>query len=153
MGWLGPGARGTRSRGARPVPFLGARVGTRLGTSILFTRLGTTFLSANPLGTLGTRILGTSILGARLGTISVCDAVLRHGIRPDDFSYNSFISACKKGKELRLAVNVLDAMVRQGIKPDIVSYSALISACAKGQELRVAVNVCDAMQRQSVGHK
>ena len=38
-------------------------------------------------------------------------------------SHNALISACEKGKELRLSLGVFDAMLLEGIKPEVASYS------------------------------
>ena len=44
---------------------------------------------------------------------------------PDAITYNSFVSACEKGKQPGLALMVFGAMVQQGLVPNAITYSAL----------------------------
>jgi pentatricopeptide repeat protein len=54
------------------------------------------------------------------------------GIQPNDYSYNSVISACEKGRQPDIALSLLAQMKVECIRPNDYSYNSAITACEKG---------------------
>ena len=57
-------------------------------------------------------------------TYNACADMLLPAMTPNLVSYNAFIGACEKGREMHRALDVCAAMLRQAMRSDMVSYSA-----------------------------
>ena len=55
----------------------------------------------------------------------------KEGVQPNDYSYNSAISACEKGgaKYTDTALGLFHEMKKAGVNPDDVTYRAITQAC------------------------
>ncbi|KAJ6674233.1 ATPASE EXPRESSION PROTEIN 3 [Salix viminalis] len=83
--------------------------------------------------------------GARM----ISDLMKCRGVKPDSYTYGSFISGmCKEGK-LEEASGMLEKMKEIGLRPNAVTYNTLIDGyCNKGN-LEMAFGYKDKMVRDS----
>jgi len=72
------------------------------------------------------------------------------GNKSNVYCYNAAMSACRKGKRWKLALDILRNMKRDELHPDVISYSTAISACEKSGKVDEAVALLQEMKADNM---
>eukprot|EP00250_Pteridium_aquilinum_P018669 c24159_g1_i1 orf=627-2708(-) len=73
-----------------------------------------------------------------------------HGIRPDQYAWDTTLVACAMRVDPDLAVHVFEKMIEKGHQPNVLSYGALLTALEKGGLYEKAEQVWEHMKRLGV---
>ncbi|MCO5590439.1 hypothetical protein L7F22_044409 [Adiantum nelumboides] len=73
-----------------------------------------------------------------------------HGIKPDQYAWDTTLVACALKVDPDLAVYVFEKMIEKGHQPNVLSYGALLSTLEKGGLYERAVDVWKHMKRMRV---
>jgi len=68
------------------------------------------------------------------------------GTKSNVYCHNAAMSACRKGKRWKLALDILGNMKRDELHPDVISYSTAISACEKSGKVDEALSLLKEMK-------
>lgn len=72
------------------------------------------------------------------------------GNKSNVYCYNAAMSACRKGKRWKLALDILRNMKRDELHPDVISYSTAISACEKSGKVDEALALLQEMKSDNM---
>ncbi|XP_050210386.1 pentatricopeptide repeat-containing protein At5g02860 [Mercurialis annua] len=74
------------------------------------------------------------------------DGMKSSGVAPDDYTYNTLISCCRRGSLYEEAARVFEEMKMSGFSPDKVTYNALLDVYGKSRRPKEAMEVLKEME-------